>query len=85
MFLGAVQVTDDSGVSNLHKVPSTQVPSESRIYFSRNFSNKLVLFPWKQDSVREGQELGSTGADSCEKAATERCPVTTGTSITLCM
>ena len=54
-------------------------PPESRIYFSRNFSNKLVLFPWKQDSV-----LGKSWA-VLVVVAKERCPLPTGTSITLCM
>ena len=42
---GAIQVTDDPRVPNLHEVPSTQVPHESRTYISHNFSNTLALSP----------------------------------------
>lgn len=55
---GSIQVTDDPRVPSPHEVPSTQVPHESRTYFSHNFSNTLASSPQKLDSGHEGQELG---------------------------
>ena len=54
----AIQVTDDPRVPNLHEIPSTQVPHESRTYLSHNFSNTLASSPWELDSGHEGQKLG---------------------------